>query len=92
MEPDIKLILPPKGDKDTNVGVEPLIPDDVVELVEGLKLPNRTLAFDAMLAVNAGTPTSAIDFRLAAEVDKAPKPVKTAVTLLSIMVMDDSDP
>ena len=92
VEPDPKLILPPKGDKDMNVGVEASFPEDVAEFVEVRRLPNRTLTFDAILAVNAGTPISVVFCRLAAEVDKAPKPVNTAVTLLSIVVIDDSDP
>ena len=89
VEPDSRLIFPPKGDRETNVGVEPSFPEEVAEFVE---LPNRTLTFDAMLAVKGGTPISAVVCRLATEVDKAPKPVDTAVTLLPIMVMDDSDP
>ena len=88
-EPDSRLILPPNGDRETNVGVKPSFPEDAAEFVE---LPNKILTFDAMLAVKVGPPISAVVCRLATDVDGAPKPVDAAVTLLPIMVIDDSDP
>lgn len=72
---------PPKGDSEMNVGVEPS--EDAVEMVEAPRLPNRTLTFDAMVAVKEGIPTSVVLCRPAAEVGEASTPVNTAVALFS---------
>ena len=90
--PDISLTLPPKGDSDTNVGVEPLFSEDVGEFIEAPGLPIRTLIFDAITAVTVGTPVSVVLCKLAAKVEEAPKPVNTAVTLFSTTKIGASDP
>ena len=83
---------PPKGDSDMNVGVELSNSEDAAELIDPLRLLTRKLTFEVMLAVKAGGPISVVLCRPAAEVEEAPEPVNTAVTLFSIMVMDDCDP
>ena len=85
-------ILPPKGDSEMNVGAEFLFSEDVAEMVEAPKLPNRMETLEAMVAVNAGTPILVTLCRPAAEIGDAFKPVKTAVTLSLTMVIDDSEP
>lgn len=83
---------PPKGDSEMNVGVVPPFMEDVAEMFEVPRLPTRTLTLDAMVAVIAETPIDVVLSRPAAEIEEAPKPMSTAVTLFSMMLMDDSDP
>lgn len=58
-------------------------------MVETTKLPNRTLKFVERVVANAGLCTSVVLCGRAAEAEEAPKPVNTAVTLFSTMVMGD---
>lgn len=96
---------PPKGDREMNVGVELSFSDVLAAL------PDRR--FDAMVAVDSGSPVLVVLCRPTPEVEEASKPVTTAVTLLplinpggtteeglltiavtlfSMIAMDDSDP
>lgn len=69
------------------VGVEPSFSEVVAETVEAPRLPNRALIFDEIV------PTAAVVLcRPAAEVEEVSKPMKTAVILFPMMVVDDSDP
>lgn len=91
METDSWPTSPPKGDSEINVGVEPPFSEAVAETAEAPRLPKRMLAFDTMVAVKAGSSVAVVLCRPAARVEEASKPVTTAVTLFSMMVMDDSD-
>lgn len=91
-EPDSWPTSPPNGDSEMNVGVEPSFPEVVAAMVEAPRVPIRTLTFDAMVAVKAEIAISVVLCRPAAEVEKASKLGNTAVTLFSVMVVDDPDP
>lgn len=92
LELDPSPTLPPKGDSEMNVGVEPPFWGDVAGMFEALRLLSRMLTFEAMVAVKAGTPISDGLCRPVNEVEEPSKPATTAVMLFAMMVMDDSDP
>lgn len=92
VEPGPWPTFPPKGDNEMNVGVEPSFSEVLAEMAEEPTVPNRTLTFDPMVAVEAGIPISVVFCRPDTEFEEASKLVNTAVTLLPGMVMDDSDP
>lgn len=92
IEPDSRPYSPPKGDREMKVGVTFSFSEDVAGRVEAPYLSNGALTLEAMVAVKAGMPISVVLCVPAAEVEKAPKPLKIAVALLWTTVMDDCDP
>lgn len=61
-------------------------------MAEAPRLPDTTLTFDAMMAVEPGVSITAVLCSPAAVVEEASKPVITVVTLFPMMVMEDSEP